>query len=173
MNHDHLPGEFTYCPHCRGELEAVRIGPSMRMRCASCGYVHFRNPALGAALVVRDDEGRLLMVKRGPEVTQPGLWSMPAGFVDYGEDIREAAARELEEETGLVAEIGDPVFVATNFHDPEKISVCVWFAARVTGGVLQPGDDAVDARFFAVDELPDLAFDTDRELIERLRAESA
>jgi 8-oxo-dGTP diphosphatase len=171
MTHEHWPGEFTYCPHCRTELERVQIGSRFRMRCPDCGYTHFRNPSLGAALVVRDDRGRLLMVRRGPEVTRPGLWSMPAGYVDYGEDVREAAARELAEETGLVAVIGDPVFVATNFHDQEKVSVCVWFATTVTGGTLCPGDDAVDARFFAFDELPELAFDTDRELIARLRAE--
>jgi ADP-ribose pyrophosphatase YjhB (NUDIX family) len=171
MTHEHWPGEFSYCPHCRTELEPAHIGPSQRMQCPSCGYVHFRNPALGAALVVRDEEGRLLMVKRGPEVTRPGLWSMPAGYVDYGEDIEAAAARELEEETGLRAEIGDPVFVATNFHDPAKVSVCVWFDTEIVGGSLRAGDDAVDARFFALDELPDLAFDTDRDLIARLREE--
>jgi ADP-ribose pyrophosphatase YjhB (NUDIX family) len=170
MTHDHLPGDFSYCPRCRSELVAARVGHVMRMTCPACGYVHFRNPPLGAALVVRDDEGRLLMVQRGPETTRAGLWSMPAGFVDYGEDIREAAARELEEETGLVAEVGNPVFVATNYHDPEKISVCVWFAAVVTGGSLRPGDDAVDAGFFALDGLPELAFDTDRDLIELLRS---
>lgn len=92
----------------------------------------------------------------------PGLWAVPAGFVGYGEEIREAAARELLEETGLHAVIGDVVHVASNFHDPEKLTVGVWFAGTVTGGTLQAGDDAVDAGFFDLNDLPPLAFDTDR-----------
>lgn len=145
------------------------MGPSRRMACPSCDFVHFRNPSVGAALVVRDEQGRILMVKRSEEATRSGFWSMPAGYVDYGEDVRDAAARELEEETGLVAQIGDPVFVATNFHDPSKVSVCVWFDTTITGGRLAPGDDAVDADFFDLDDLPPLAFDTDAALVERLR----
>lgn len=171
MTHEHWPGEFTYCPHCRSELEETQIEGLARMRCPGCGFIHFRNPSLGAAVLVRDDDGRVLMVKRGPDVARPGKWSMPAGFVDYGEDVRDAAARELTEETGLVAEIGDPVFAATNYDDPAKVSICIWFAATVTGGELQAGDDAVDAGFFDLDDTPELAFDTDRNLIARLRDE--
>lgn len=89
------------------------------------------------------------------------MWSMPAGYVDYGEDVRAAAARELVEETGLVADIGEAVWVASNFHDPAKLTVGIWFAGAVVGGTLQAGDDAEEARFFAPDSLPPLAFDTD------------
>ena len=88
--------------------------------------------------------------------------------MDYGEDVREAAARELREETGLEAEVGDPLFVASNFHDPAKLSVGIWFEGRLTGGTLQAGDDAVAAGWFALDELPDLAFETDAALIGRM-----
>lgn len=101
----------------------------------------------------------------------PGLWAVPAGFVGYGEEIREAAARELLEETGLHADIGEVVHVASNFHDPEKLTVGIWFRGTVTGGTLQAGDDAVDAAFFALDDLPPLAFDTDRGFFSRLAAE--
>lgn len=143
------------------------------MACPSGDFVHYRNPGVGAAVVVWDGEGRLLFVKRGPEATRPGLWSIPAGFVDYGEEVREAAARELLEETGIIAEIGDPIWVASNFHDPAKLTVGVWFEGTATGGELQAGDDAVDAAFFPLDKLPELAFDTDRALISSIRAERA
>ena len=155
------PGEYTYCPWCGSDLEPRRVGGIARMACTQCDFIHFRNPGVGAAVVVFDDQERLLLVQRGPEVTQPGKWSIPAGYVNYGEEIREAAARELLEETGLVAAIGDPVFVATNFHDPEKLTVGIWFHGTITGGSLQAGDDAVDAGWFALDDLPEMAFDTD------------
>jgi ADP-ribose pyrophosphatase YjhB (NUDIX family) len=140
------------------------------MTCAECGYVHFRNPAVGAAVVILDEEGRILLVRRAPGATRAGAWSMPAGFVDYGEEVRRAAARELEEETGLVAEIGDVAHVASNFHDPAKLTVGVWFWGKVIGGRLEAGDDADEVGFFALDDLPELAFETDEQLLDRLRA---
>lgn len=153
---------------CAAELETRTVGGAERMACPSCDFVHFRNPGVGAAVVVFDDKARLLLVKRGPEVTQPGLWSIPAGFVDYGEEIRAAAARELLEETGLVADVGEPVFIASNFHDPAKLTVGIWFAGTVTGGTLEAGDDAVDVGFFDLADLPELAFETDETLIAKL-----
>jgi ADP-ribose pyrophosphatase YjhB (NUDIX family) len=160
-HHHTWPGEYTYCPHCRTELEVAQIGGSNRKRCPSCGFIHWRNPGVGAAVVVFDDAGRILLVKRAASATRPGLWSIPAGFVDYGEEIREAAARELLEETGLVADVGDVVWVASNFHDPAKLTVGIWFTGSVIGGELAAGDDAEAAEYFALDDLPPLAFETD------------
>ncbi len=169
-DHEHgWPGEYTYCPMCAAPLERALVGDGPRMRCSACGFVHWRNPGVGAAVVIRDVEGRILLVKRAPGATRAGLWSIPAGFVNYGEEIREAAARELEEETGLIADIGAPIYVASNFHDPAKLTVGIWFEGTVTGGELQAGDDAEAAAFFPLDALPPLAFETDVELFDRLR----
>ena len=167
---DAWPGEYRYCPMCTARLDWVRIGDAHRMRCADCGFINWRNPGVGAAVVVFDGEGRILMVRRGPGMSREGHWSIPAGFVQYGEEIREAAARELWEETGFAADIGDVVWVASNFHDPAKLTVGVWFAGSVTGGELRAGDDADDARFFALDDLPSLAFDTDAAYLASLGA---
>jgi ADP-ribose pyrophosphatase YjhB (NUDIX family) len=123
--------------------------------------------------LVEDEAGRILMIRRGPGATQSGLWAIPAGYVDYGEDVREAAARELLEETGLEVEIGEPIFVASNFHDPAKLTVGIWLRGTVVGGRLAPGDDADEAGYFALDELPPLAFETDEALFARLRRQRA
>lgn len=125
---------------------------------------------MGVAVLVRDPSGRVLMVKRAEGATQPGLWSIPAGYMDYGEEVREAAARELEEETGLEAEVGEVVFVASNFHDPAKLTVGIWFEGNVVGGNLEAGDDAAEVGWFSLDELPPLAFETDETLFEQLRS---
>ncbi|MCL1599187.1 MAG: NUDIX domain-containing protein, partial [Actinomycetia bacterium] len=85
------------------------------------------------------------------------------------EEIRSAAARELEEETGLIADVGDVLFVASNFHDPAKLTVGIWFAGTVTGGTLRAGDDADDVGWFDLADLPPLAFNTDEEFLARLR----
>ena len=164
------PGEAEFCQACGTALDRTLVFGRSRGTCPACGRIDFRNPAVGVAVVLRDGDGRLLLVKRAPGMTQAGRWCVPAGYMDYGEDVREAAARELREETGLVAEVGEPLFVASNFHDPAKLSVGIWFEGRLTGGELQAGDDAVDAGWFALDELPDLAFETDEALIERMTA---
>ena len=173
MTHQHFPGEYTYCPKCTTELEDRRIGGEVRRACPNCDFIHWRNPGVGAAVVIFDEQGRLLLIKRAESATRPGFWAIPAGFVNYGEQIREAAARELFEETGLEAAIGDAVFVASNFHDPEKLTVGIWFQGNVTGGTLQAGDDAEEAEFFSLEALPALAFDTDKALITRMRRNGA
>lgn len=122
---------------------------------------------MGVAGVVIDD-ARLLLVKRGPTATRSGLWCIPCGFLDYGEEVRAGAAREVVEETGLEVEVGRVLWVASNFHDPAKLTVGIWFDATVVGGELRAGDDAVEAGFFPLDDLPDLAFETDAELIASL-----
>ena len=169
--HTHWPGEFKFCPMCSTELTVRQLGGRDRRVCPACGYVHWRNPGVGAAVLVRDDEGRVLLIRRAPGSTKPGLWAIPAGYVDYGEDVRQAARREMREETGLVVEVGEAVFVASNFHDPGKLTVGIWFVGTVIGGTLEAGDDADDAGYFALDDLPPLAFETDVALLDSLRLE--
>ena len=167
------PGEAVFCADCGTRLERARLYGRERGVCPDCGRIDFRSPSLAVAVLLRDARGRILMVKRGPGSSRPGFWSIPAGYMDYGEEVRAAGAREVLEETGLVAELGDPIHVATNFHDPLKVSVCIWFAGRVTGGDPRPGSDAVELGWFPLDELPDLAFETDAALFEQMMAEES
>ncbi len=165
---DDWPGQFGFCPHCRGALVATVIRDKERPVCQDCGWVHFRNPGVGVAVLVRDEAGRVLLVQRGPDVTRSGAWCIPCGYLDYGEAAQEGARRELLEETGLEAEVGEPVFVRTNYHDPAKVTVGIWFNGTVTGGELVAGDDAVAVGWFGPSDLPDLAFETDEELLASL-----
>ncbi|MBM3694491.1 MAG: NUDIX hydrolase [Actinobacteria bacterium] len=164
------PAVYAFCPMCAAALEWRPVGGRPRRACPACGFIHWANPGVGAAAVVQDEQGRVLLVRRAPGATQAGRWSVPAGYVDAGEEIRSAARRELEEETGLVAEIGEVLQVASNFHDPAKPTVGVWFAARVVGGRLRPGDDADAVGYFASPDLPPLAFPTDAALLTVLTA---
>ena len=65
-----------------------------------------RVPCVGA--VVRDDTGRLLLIRRGHEPSR-GLWSLPGGRVEPGETLEAAVAREVREETGLEVRVGAAV----------------------------------------------------------------
>ena len=165
----HPHGPYRLCPYCGTDLVDAPVAGAVRKRCPSCGFVHFRNPGIGAAIVVLDDNGRILLVQRSAHSTKPGLWCIPAGYVDDGEGVREAAARELYEETGLTARAGRVLQVATNRHEPDRTTVGTWFEGHDVAGTPQAGDDAVDVGYFSLDDLPPLAFETDAALIDELR----
>jgi 8-oxo-dGTP diphosphatase len=141
-----------------------------RPRCATCGFIFFANPGVGAACVIRDGVGRVLLVQRGPRQFGAGRWCFPCGFVEWDEDVREAARREALEEAGIAVVVGDPVQVASNFHEPEKPTVGIWFEARMIDPTAAPvaGDDAVGVGWFDPAAPPPLAFPTDASLLARL-----
>lgn len=111
-------------------------------------------PCVGA--LVYDGTGRILLVRRANPPAQ-GLWSVPGGRVEPGEDGATAVAREVAEETGLTV-VADRL-VGTVRRDAPDGSVYViddW-ACRLTGGALRAGDDASDAGWFTAAALAGLA----------------
>jgi 8-oxo-dGTP diphosphatase len=155
-----------FCSRCGAALERRTVGDRERPVCPSCGYIVFRNPAVGVAVIARDDEGRVLLGRR--RGSYRGLWCIPCGYVEWDEDVREAARREFQEETGLEVEVGEVAAVHSNFHNRDKQTVGVWFWGRAVGGELRAADDLDEVRYFALDELPELAFPTDRLVLESL-----
>jgi 8-oxo-dGTP diphosphatase len=140
----------------------------LRPVCTVCGYVHYFNPAPAVAVVVIHD-GQVLLVRRKYEPRQ-GLWSLPAGFVEWDEDIREAAVREAKEETGCEVAIGELLGVYSAFEDERTHVVLIVFRGQWRGGNLQAGDDASEVRFFPLALLPeDFAFRVHRQVLEELR----
>jgi 8-oxo-dGTP diphosphatase len=103
---------------------------------------------------------RVLLIQRGNPPFR-GSWALPGGFVEQGEQVVEAAPRELAEETGMrVGELRLLGVYDTPGRDPRGWTVSVVYLARVPSeAAVAGGDDASDARWFAVDHLPELAFD--------------
>jgi 8-oxo-dGTP diphosphatase len=99
--------------------------------------------------VVRDDGGRLLLVRRGHPPGE-GLWSLPGGRVEPGESDVVAVARELREETGLRTEVGELIAVVDRPGPGDVVFDIYEYTATPVGGTLRPGDDAADVRW--VDE---------------------
>lgn len=90
------------------------------------------------------------------------LWCIPCGRLEWGEEVRAGALRELAEETGLVAEITGIAAVHSNFHNEDDLSVGIWFHGEVRGGQLHPVDGELsEIAYFHPAEPPPLAFPTD------------
>lgn len=163
---------FNFCPKCGGRLGYRLIGERERLVCDACSYTMYENPIVGVAAIVRKND-TILLGRRAAGTSYSGLWCIPCGYVEYDEDIRDAVTREFREETGLIIEPGQVYAVLSNFHNPAVHTVGVWFEAQVTGGVLCPGDDLDQAAYFALEDIPPLAFPTDGEVLARLREETA
>lgn len=150
------PSTNLHCLRCGTRMvERVSYGRP-RAVCPACGYVHFEDPKVAAAVIV-ERAGKILLVRRsfGPE---EGKWSLPAGFVDGGEDPQQAAVRECVEETGLTVRILGLSDVIYGQEHPRGASIVIVYRAEVQEGTLRAGDDAAEAAFFAPSELPPLAF---------------
>ena len=111
-------------------------------------------PCVGA--VVKDGQGRLLLIKRGHE-PGAGLWSLPGGRIEPGETDAEALVREMLEETGLKVAPGRLLgSVKRPGLDGDVIDIRD-YAATVISGTLRAGDDAADAMWASVADLGSLA----------------
>ncbi len=130
----------------------------------------YPRPALTADAVIlsTNTEGArtVLLIRRGNEPFA-GKWALPGGFVNEGETSAEAARRELEEETGVRLDSADQLaqigLYDTPGRDPRGWTVSAVYATELPGEPLaHGGDDATEAKWHKVDELPPLAFDHDR-----------
>lgn len=111
------------------------------------------HPVLGVGVAVVDGT-RILLVKRGREPGR-GQWAVPGGKVHYGEPIREAARREVKEETGIEVEVGDVIWAGDSIGPGDPPSwhfSIVDFLGTPIGGELGASDDADEAKWVGLAE---------------------
>ena len=148
--------QISFCPRCGTPITLENKFGKVRPVCPACGWMHFADPKVAAAVLVEQD-GRVLLVRR---VNEPfrGLWTLPAGFVDADEDPASAAARECLEETGLSVRVTRVLEVIAGREHPRGADFVIVYAAQVESGNLLAADDADEAAWFAKSNLPPLAF---------------
>jgi len=157
--------EINFCPRCGAAVTYEERFGKVRAVCLQCNWIHFSDPKVAAAVLVEQD-GLVLLVRRANDPFR-GLWTLPAGFVDAGEDPASAASRECLEETGLSVRVTRVVDVLAGREHPRGADFIIIYAAEVLSGELSAADDADAAEWFPRDQLPPLAFQATHRVLEK------
>ena len=159
--------QFRFCPRCGSQGPADR-GDSA-VGCSACGYVYYHS-AVAAVVGIVEYRDRIVVTRRANE-PHKGMWAIPGGFVEHGESLEAALARELKEELNL--EIAEPQYLASfgsryPFRDVLYFPSVAYFTARVEDvSRMRASDDVDQYRFSSAVQLleEELAFAADGEAV--------
>lgn len=104
---------------------------------------------MGAGVAIVDGD-EILLVRRANEPNK-GKWAVPGGKVEFGETLAEAATREVKEETGLLVQLDDIVWVGESMSEDHHI-VLIDFLGQAMGGDLKAADDATETKWVAIED---------------------
>ncbi len=169
------PRPARFCPYCATALSPADDHGVLRPTCPACGFIAYQNPT-PAVGVILERRGEIILVRRRYQ-PRAGLWSLPAGFMEYGESPEETAIRETLEETGLRIELDRLQGAYKGSSEGGNRVILLVYRARILGGRARPGDDADDLGWFEIRRAPELAFRSHRRALreywqERRREES-
>jgi ADP-ribose pyrophosphatase YjhB (NUDIX family) len=165
----HLP--IRHCRQC-GASVVYRLpddgDTKQRAICSACHTVHYENPlnVVGTVPMLGD---KVLLCKRNIE-PRKGKWTLPAGFMELDETTAEGAARETLEEAGAQFEMG-PLFSLLNVRRVGQVHF--FYRATLLNDQFDPGQETMEARLFAEEDIPwdELSFRTVRETLLRYFAD--
>ena len=142
---------MNYCSNC-GSPVVLRVPEGEHLPrhvCPSCATIHYQNPKLVVGCVPEHD-GRILICRRAIE-PRVGFWTIPAGFMENGETLQQAAARESQEEALADVEIGSLLAIVHVIHAHQ---VHVFFRARLAAPVFGAGVESLAVKLVTPDEIP-------------------
>ncbi len=154
---------INFCPRCGTAITHQQRSGKLRPVCPVCGWIYFADPKVAAAVLIKKDD-LVLLVRRVNE-PERGLWTLPAGFVDAGEDPARAAERECFEETSLTVHVTGILDIIAGLEHERGADILIVYHAQVQGGTLQALDDADLAEWFPLTALPALAFDATKRVL--------
>lgn len=142
---------MKYCTECGGSLSQCASGvtDALRYQCSVCARIQYQNPTIIAGCVVECD-GKVLLCKRAiaPRI---GTWTLPAGFMEVGESIEEAAVRETYEETNAAVEI-DSIYSV--FHVDVMDQVYIIYRATMSDTNFSAGEESLEVALFSREDIP-------------------
>jgi ADP-ribose pyrophosphatase YjhB (NUDIX family) len=148
---------MKYCEECGAPVRfTIPAGDQLpRHVCEACGHIHYRNPRLVVGCVPEHEE-RILLCRRAIEPRR-GYWTVPAGFMENGETLQQAAARESHEEALAEVTIGSLLAVVHVLHAEQ---VHVFFRATLADARYAAGAESLEVALVAPSDIPwaDIAF---------------
>lgn len=145
------PRLSNYCSQC-GVRVTRRVPPGdsrERDLCEQCGAIHYQNPRVVVGTLPVWD-GKVLLCLRAIE-PRANTWTLPAGFMELSETTGQGAMRETLEEAGVEVELSS-LYTVIDVAQVDQIHV--YFLAHARNGDVDPGPESLDARYFALDEIP-------------------
>ena len=148
---------MNFCSVCAAPVSLTIPDGDNRERfvCTNCGAIHYQNPRIVAGCVPEHD-GRILLCKRAIE-PRLGYWTVPAGFMENGETVADAAARETLEEAEAQVEVG-PLIAVVDVLQARQVHV--FFKGKLRTPDFGAGQESLEAELFRIDDIPwdDIAF---------------
>lgn len=154
------PIRFRFCPNCSTPLETRLIEEKEKRACPRCSFVHWDNPIMVGVAVIPSGDG-VVLVKRKYE-PKKGMWALPGGFGDPQELPCDTAIREAGEEVTIKVEIDRLLTVEGS---SERNHALVFYLTKPTSKTPVPGSDALEAKVFALDALPEIAFSSHEKVL--------
>jgi len=160
--------EYRFCPGCGARLVERTLEGRPLPACPACEFVAWPDPKVAVAVIVEDDRGRLLAIRRG---MAPGLgqWALPGGYLDADETPAEGARRECLEETNCLVEI-ERLACIHHVLTPDGGLLVLAFGGSFVGGAPSPTEEAPELGWFGRDELPELGFSSHRVAVRAWRS---
>lgn len=149
---------MKFCSECGSPVE-LRIPPGddrPRHICTICAVIHYQNPKIVVGAIPEWEDGRILLCRRAIE-PRYGLWTLPAGFMENGETVAEAAARETLEEANGRIDVGE---LYSMYSLPYISQVYMLFRSRLLDMDFFPGAESLEVELFEERDIPwdDIAF---------------
>ncbi len=150
---------FKFCPVCGSSHFEEHNFKSKQ--CADCGFTYYANPCSATAAFIVNDDGEMLVVRRGKEPAK-GTLDLPGGFVDMGETVEEGMRREIKEETGLDVDEIQYLFSSPNVYMYSGMGVHTLdmdFLVPVHGdptalkAIIRAADDAAEALWIPLGDI--------------------
>ena len=157
---------INYCSHCGSKVEQI-IPPGetlVRAVCVSCNTIHYQNPKIVAGCIP-EWENQILLCRRAIE-PRLGFWTFPAGFMEMGETMEDAAARETLEEAKADVEITS-IFALYTLRRVDQVYVV--FRGQLRKMEFGVGDESSEVELVSLENIPweHLAFPVIQEILGR------
>jgi ADP-ribose pyrophosphatase YjhB (NUDIX family) len=158
--------QINFCQQCGTKMIISLRAGRERPVCPQCDWVFFPDPKVAVVTLVM--QGTKVLLARRVNTPQQGLWTLPGGFVDAGEDPAHAAERECLEETGLTVQVTGLMDVIAGQEHPRGAHILIVYKAEIISGEINPGDDVDRVQFFDFHKLPPLAFHSTQKIINQI-----